>query len=175
MIGTERGSLVKCSKEYNARSLLTYLGHDLAVYAVKFNPFNSQMFLSASADWTVKLWDYEKEEPVLSFDLGSPVGDVAWAPYSSTVFGAVTVDGRAVIFDLSINKYRPVCEQQIVKKTKLTHLTFNPTQGLLLVGDDHGCVVSLKLSPNLRNIGSEESEQAAKLTEALSIGIVEVF
>ena len=26
------------------------------------------------------------------------VGDVAWAPYSSTVFAAVTVDGKAIMY-----------------------------------------------------------------------------
>ena len=61
------------------------------------------------------------------YDLGSQVGDVAWAPYSSTVFAAVTLDGglymiivriiiviisgRVVVFDLSINKYSPICNQ----------------------------------------------------------------
>ncbi len=33
-------------------------------------------------------------EPVFTFDLNSAVGDVAWAPYSSTVFAAVTADGK---------------------------------------------------------------------------------
>ena len=45
------------------------------------------------------------------FDLNAQVGDVAWAPYSSTVFAAVTIDGRAVVFDLSVNKYNPICNQ----------------------------------------------------------------
>lgn len=62
-----------------------------------------------------------------------------------------------------------------MKKTKLTHLAFNPTQPILLVGDDHGSIISLKLSPNLRNKAGDGSEQSSKLTEALSIGIVEVF
>jgi len=31
---------------------------------------------------------------MFTFDLGSAVGDVAWAPYSSTVFAAVTADGK---------------------------------------------------------------------------------
>ena len=31
---------------------------------------------------------------MFTFDLDSPVGDVAWAPYSSTVFAAVTADGK---------------------------------------------------------------------------------
>jgi len=31
---------------------------------------------------------------MFTFDLSSSVGDVAWAPYSSTVFAAVTADGK---------------------------------------------------------------------------------
>ena len=41
-------------------------------------------------------------EPMFTFDLNSPVGDVAWAPYSATVFAAVTADGK-----VRINK---ICE-----------------------------------------------------------------
>ena len=52
------------------------------------------MFASCSADWTVKVWDHTVKSPVFSFDLGSPVGDVSWAPYSSTVFAAVTTGGK---------------------------------------------------------------------------------
>ena len=35
------------------------------------------------------------------------VGQVAWAPYSSTVFAAVT-DSKIVVFDLFVHKYRPL-------------------------------------------------------------------
>lgn len=37
-------------------------------------------------------------EPVFTFDLGCAVGDVSWAPYSSTIFAAVTADGKVVSF-----------------------------------------------------------------------------
>jgi len=33
-------------------------------------------------------------QPVLTFDLGNAVGDVSWSPHSSTVFAAVTTDGK---------------------------------------------------------------------------------
>jgi hypothetical protein len=39
------------------------------------------------------------------------VGDVAWAPYSSTVFAVVTLDGKVFVYDISINKYSPICNQ----------------------------------------------------------------
>lgn len=86
------------------------------------------------------------------YDLGSPVGDVAWAPYSSSVFAACTADGKVYVFDLNINKYEALSEQIVVqkKRTKLTHVTFNRHHPIILAGDDRGNVTSLKLSPNLR-------------------------
>ena len=36
-------------------------------------------------------------QEVMSFDLGCPVGDAAWAPYSATVFAAVGDDGRVQV------------------------------------------------------------------------------
>ena len=66
----------------------------MSVYTVRYNSFLPNVFLSASADWTVKLWDHDNPKPIMTFDLGSSVGDVAWAPYSSTVFAAVTADGK---------------------------------------------------------------------------------
>ena len=37
---------------------------------------------------------YFLSEPMFTFDLNNSVGDVAWAPYASTVFAAVTADGK---------------------------------------------------------------------------------
>ena len=48
---------------------------------------------------------------MFTFDLNSVVGDVAWSPFSSTVFAAVTADGKVHVFDLNINKYEPLCAQ----------------------------------------------------------------
>jgi dynein intermediate chain 1, axonemal len=56
----------------------------LAVYAVKWNTFHPRVFLSCSADWTIKMWDKDLTRPIMTFDLGCAVGDVEWAPYSST-------------------------------------------------------------------------------------------
>ena len=35
-------------------------------------------------------------QAVLTFDLGNAVGDVGWSPHSSTVFAAVTSDGKVL-------------------------------------------------------------------------------
>lgn len=56
-----------------------------------------------------------------------------------------------------------MCEQQVVRKAKLTHISFNPFEPILLVGDEKGQVISLKLSPNLRKFSGAVEEQGEKL------------
>jgi dynein intermediate chain 1 len=71
----------------------------------------------------------------------SLASDVAISPFLTGLVVVVVVVVQVYVFDLSINKYEPVCEQQVVsKKARLTRLAFNPREPLLLVGDDKGCV-----------------------------------
>ena len=88
----------------------------------------------------------------MTFDLGSPVGDVAWAPGSATTFGAVTEEGHVVVYDLAIDKRQPLCEQRIVRKGQLTHLAFNSVHPVLLVGDDRCCLPSIHISLSLSTL-----------------------
>mmetsp|Transcript_126133 Transcript_126133/g.251914 ORF Transcript_126133/g.251914 Transcript_126133/m.251914 type:complete len:673 (-) Transcript_126133:117-2135(-) len=157
LVGTEEGRIHKCSKAFSGQYLETYEGHTMAVYSVRWNPFHARIFISASADWTVKMWDHLNRLPVMSFDLGQAIGDVAWAPYSSTTFSAITSDGPSHptsgvvhIYDLSVNRNERICEQKVVKRARLTHVAFNDAEPIIIVGDDRGGVNTLKLSPNLR-------------------------
>lgn len=177
LVGTEEGKIHKCSKTYSSQFLETYDAHHMAVYSVKWNHFHPKIFISCSADWTVKIWDHHYQEPMFTFDLNNSVGDVAWAPYASTVFAACTTDGRVYVYDLNVNKYEPLSEQSVAnkKRTKLTHLAFNPEYPVLIVGDDRGYVTSLKLSPNLRK-ATQPKEKAkgpenemAKMEKLLSL------
>jgi dynein intermediate chain 1 len=56
------------------------------------------------------------------------------------------------VFDLNVNKYKAICSQQVVprKKNKLTRIVFNNKLPFIIVGDDKGTSITLKLSPNLR-------------------------
>lgn len=77
-------------------------------------------------------------EPLFIFDLGASVGDVKWAPYSSTVLAALTTDGKVFVFDINVNKYKPICVQQVVprKSVRLTRIAFNKKIPFIIVGDD---------------------------------------
>jgi len=70
-----------------------------------------------------QVWDVAQQQaPLLSFDVGAAVGDVAWAPYSSTVFAAVTDEGKVHVFDLAQNKQLPLCAQKVSECPSLTVL-----------------------------------------------------
>jgi dynein intermediate chain 1 len=163
IVGTEEGKIHKCSKAYSGQYLETYQGHHMVVYSIKWNPFHPRVFISCSADWTVRIWDHNNPHPILSFDLGNAVGDVAWAPYSSTVFAAVTSDGKVHVFDLAENKHEPLCEQKVVKRAKLTHVCFNKSDPIVIVGDDRGGVNTLKLSPNLRKVPEKRDPETDEI------------
>ena len=59
VVGCEDGSLFKCSTAYASEYLAAYRpGHaPLPVYAVRWSALHPRAFLSAGADWRVKLWD----------------------------------------------------------------------------------------------------------------------
>ncbi|XP_063996729.1 dynein axonemal intermediate chain 1 isoform X1 [Pogoniulus pusillus] len=71
---------------------------------------------------------------------------------------------KAHVFDLNINKYEALCTQLVVakKNNKATHIQFNPVYPIVIVGDERGHVISLKLSPNLRRIPKAKKGQEVK-------------
>jgi WD40 repeat protein len=96
------------------------------------------------------MWDMDIARPIMTFDLGYAVGDVEWAPYSSTVFAAVTSFGTLYVWDLHEDKHSHLCEHSAMKKAKALHISFNSIDPIILVGDDKGGVNSFKLSNSLR-------------------------
>ncbi|XP_043216720.1 dynein intermediate chain 2, ciliary-like [Amphibalanus amphitrite] len=164
LVGTEEGNVYRCSTTYSSSFLSAFSAHMQSIYSISWNFYHTGIFATCSADWTVKIWQQDVSSPLFVFDLAAPVGDVAWAPYSSTVFAASTIDGRIHIFDLDIDKYRPICCQAVIdmKKTRMTRVSFSLAHPIVLVGDERGNVTSLKLSPNLRKKPKEAKNADAK-------------
>uniref|UniRef100_A0A8B9LP30 Dynein, axonemal, intermediate chain 1, paralog 2 n=1 Tax=Astyanax mexicanus TaxID=7994 RepID=A0A8B9LP30_ASTMX len=99
---------------------------------------------------------------IFHYALKSAMFPVPFLPYFSLIFSlSLSIPWFFVhVFDLSINKYEAICQQAVAaKKTKLTHIEFNPVYPIIIVGDDRGYVTSLKLSPNLRRKPKEKKGQ----------------
>jgi len=95
------------------------------------------------------MWDMDLKMAIMTFDLGFAVGDIEWAPFSSTVFAAVTSAGMLFVWDLNQDKHTHLCEHLAMKKARGLHVTFNSEDPIILVGDERGGVNSFKLSSSL--------------------------
>ena len=146
LIGTEEGPVLQCSQ--NLQSTTLFIGHPMAVYAVKRNPFDKNIFATCSADWTVKVWSIDcPNYPLCTFETGSgaAVGDLDWSPVVSTMFVTVAGDGSIGVFDINANRSSALLSKKILKKGKLTRVSFNKAGSLVLVGDERGTIYSFKL------------------------------
>lgn len=63
VVGTEGGSIHKCSTSYTEQYLDTFTGHDGPVYKLKFSPRWPSVFLSCSADWNMGLYHLQNKDP----------------------------------------------------------------------------------------------------------------
>ena len=127
LVGTELGRVYYCTTEYSSEFLATFLAHHSPVYSLQWNSFIPDIFLSCGADWEIKIWDIQRSRPLFIFDLAAPLADVAWAPYSSTVFAGATSEGKVHVFDLHISKYSPICVQgedhHLIAASQLSYIT----------------------------------------------------
>jgi dynein intermediate chain 1 len=178
LVGTEEGAIYLATTEYSSAHIMTYCAHTTPVNSLMWNTYYPSIFVSCAAEFVVHIWHMDFPSSIMRFDLGSQVGQVAWAPYSSTVFAAVTEEGKAVLYDLDINKYKPICNQKIVsyKVGVLNSIAFNNVEPLVIVGDSSGRVQSLKLSPNLRKKPkTKAAEEAIKNDESMELHKEEVI
>ena len=75
---TDEKGFAKAGKNLT-ESLTDLLGHRKKVTLLRYNPTANNILLSASADYTVKTWDIEKGEAVVSFDdIPDLIHDIAW-------------------------------------------------------------------------------------------------
>lgn len=160
LVGTEEGAVHLCSSAYSGEYQSTFDGHQLAVYKVRFSPFNSDIFLSASADWSVKVWRMNSKAAVMTFDLGQAIVDIGWSPFNSAVFICLSLE-KLHVFDLGTNRYEPVTEIHPVDR-KCTNLALNWKDPIILVGDSHGGVSSFKICKSLANPSVDLASQEFK-------------
>ena len=71
---------------------------------MRCNQFFPDVFVTCSADWTCKLWNWRRDQPLASFqslDFSDEVNDIEWSPFNSTVFASACKDGRLELWDLT--------------------------------------------------------------------------
>uniref|UniRef100_A0A3B4GLU7 Dynein axonemal intermediate chain 4 n=1 Tax=Pundamilia nyererei TaxID=303518 RepID=A0A3B4GLU7_9CICH len=139
------GLIHQCSCSNSQQFLETYRKHFCPVNCVAWSPFNPDVFLSCSSDWTIQLWKQHHLKPVLGFTSAQKaVYDIKWSPKWPTVFGAVT-EGQLEIWDLSSSILDPVIVQPAAPSVRMTSLLFSSQADCVVVGDTDGHVTVYQL------------------------------
>lgn len=164
LLGTEDGSVHKCSTSYSEQFVTNYFGHGGPVYNTEWSPFADDLFMTCSADWTMRIWDHSNEEAlkVLKFS-SKAILDCAWSPHSSTVMASVS-DGGLSIWDLSVKELDPIVVLDTTEAgTKLTTVTFSSKTNAVLYGDSDGRITVAMLKNVSSGTGDVETEKARLL------------
>eukprot|EP01029_Cantina_marsupialis_P028200 TRINITY_DN775851_c0_g1_i1.p1 TRINITY_DN775851_c0_g1~~TRINITY_DN775851_c0_g1_i1.p1 ORF type:complete len:757 (+),score=150.43 TRINITY_DN775851_c0_g1_i1:115-2385(+) len=174
-VGTQNGLIHKCSTSYNEQYIDTWSGHTSAVNCIQCSPFNSRLLLSCSEDWSLRIWDRQKDcshdsnvNSVLtlrSMGQSASILDAVWSPRLPTVLASVSQNGHLDIWDLSVSILDPVVSHTLSsEKCQLTSALFAPNAPVIVVGDDDGIIHVMKLS----SFGSApETMEAVKILDTL--------
>ncbi len=147
VIGTEEGSMYPCHRydragaQAGVDTKLAYKGHSAPIMSCQFHPAKgpvdlSNILLTSSVDWSVKLWrirpaassssatatsgstfaatagtgGLQSVGPVLDIGREDLVYDARWAPHKPSVFACVTGAGNLEVFDLNQDMEVPVAK-----------------------------------------------------------------
>ncbi|XP_037787654.1 dynein intermediate chain 2, ciliary-like [Penaeus monodon] len=157
LVGIDTGLVIQCSVSCSSHTFIRYPAHSAPVRDVGWNKYYYKIFISCSVDWSVKVWLQDNTTPLITLDMGGSVAAASWSAFSSSVFVAVTDEGRIYVYDLHVRQSRPLCVQSVMQKRRvvMTSLSFNTYHPIILIGGEKGHLISLKLSPNLRQVNKD--------------------
>ncbi|ETW06306.1 hypothetical protein, variant 1 [Aphanomyces invadans] len=146
---------------YSSALDFTFEPHGGPVYDIQYSPFHPSLFLTASSDGTVRLYNYLQKSPVLAFEVGTHyLYSIAWSKTRPLVFAVASEDGNIYVFDLKENELHPVATLAVESKqhrAAVYTLDFNPRQrNFVACGDSHGLAHVWKLNWQLSNLHPTE-------------------
>jgi WD40 repeat protein len=172
LVATEDGAIHKCSKSYKEQYLESYYGHSGPIYKVRNSPFHPEVFLSCSADWSIRVWNSRSENPLFalkSLDLFDEVLDCRWNPYCSTSFISGCKDGRVEVWDLALKNLDPIFTLKADGKAK-TVLEFSEKSPVVLIGNEAGELQCHRIF-GYENQTTDEAKQRDALDKIIAINL----
>lgn len=181
-VGAENGNAY-CGQRHSSRSdapeeasrCVPYKGHGAPLTAISTHPSPgpisfSTLFLTASLDWTVKLWSSREHKPLHTFDdYFDYVYDVSWSPVHPAIFAAVDGTGRLDIWNINQDVEVPTARRIIgipgnadpnispsITGAALNKCRWSTTGTLVAVGDDGGRVTVCNVHESLAQPGSDD-------------------
>nr|CAH8857917.1 unnamed protein product [Trichobilharzia regenti] len=131
-VGAENGNAY-CGQRHSSRTgtadessrHVTYKGHKAPLTAISTHPspgaFSfSSFFLTASFDWTVRLWSTRENKPIYTFDDYSDyVYDVSWSPVHPAVFASGDGTGYISVWNVNQEPEVPVARRMLLSSSNI--------------------------------------------------------
>ncbi|KAJ3216329.1 hypothetical protein HDU67_009680 [Dinochytrium kinnereticum] len=163
-VGTEEGSIYQANRYDRAgskagiNSLDLYRAHYGMITGVHFHPLSgpidfSDLFLTSSVDWTVKLWrakslskasvTAQHISPLCSFEEADDyVYDVKWSPNHPSLFASVDGGGKFDLHDLNLETEVPVASTIVGNGKALNKLDWDKEGKKVAIGSsDAHCYI----------------------------------
>uniref|UniRef100_A0A8C5HZC0 Cytoplasmic dynein 1 intermediate chain 1 n=1 Tax=Gouania willdenowi TaxID=441366 RepID=A0A8C5HZC0_GOUWI len=145
VVGSEEGTVYTASRHGSKAGICEmFEGHQgpvtgischSAVGTVDF----SNLFITSSFDWTIKLWSTKQNKPLYSFeDNADYVYDVMWSPVHPAMFAAVDGMGRLDLWNLNNDTEVPTASVTIEGTNALNRVRWSTGGKEVAVGDSEG-------------------------------------
>uniref|UniRef100_A0A914UR22 Cytoplasmic dynein 1 intermediate chain 2 n=1 Tax=Plectus sambesii TaxID=2011161 RepID=A0A914UR22_9BILA len=191
VVGGEEGTVYTgCRHGSKAGVVDAYDGHYAPISGVDCHqavgPVDfSQLFLTSSFDWTVKLWSTKEAKPLCSFENHNDyVLDVAWSPAHPALFACVDGQGKLDVWNMNEDAESPAASLVVEGSPALNKVMWMANGQQLVVGDNSGKVWLYDVHESLANPRQDEwtrltrtlndIRQAAKETEELNQTLAEM-
>ncbi|XP_068631355.1 cytoplasmic dynein 1 intermediate chain-like [Battus philenor] len=110
----------------------------------------SHLYLTASMDWSVKLWSLKENKALYSFeDSGDYVADARWSPAHPALFAAVDAAGRLDLWNLNRDTEVPVASIQAEGGAAFNRVSWTPSGTHVTAGDDAGKIWVYELAEHV--------------------------
>ncbi|CAG8710352.1 37729_t:CDS:10, partial [Gigaspora margarita] len=161
-VGTEEGNVYQANRFGHAGGKAginqydDYKGHWGPVTGLHFHPLDgpvdfSDLFLTSSVDWTVKLWkaksvskpssSQQTISPLYSFEGADDyIYDVKWSPTNPALFGSVDGKGNFAVWNLNNDTEIPVVNTQVGNGRALNKLQWDKEGRRAAIGSSDGRV-----------------------------------
>lgn len=160
-VGTEEGNVYQANRFGHAGGKAginpydTYKGHWGPVTGLHFHPLDgpidfSDLFLTSSVDWTVKLWRSKSVSkptagaqnivPLYSFEGADDyIYDVKWSPTNPALFGCVDGKGYFTLWNLNMDTELPIVNSKVSDRA-LNKLQWDQEGKKVVIGSSDGRV-----------------------------------
>ena len=179
-VGSEDFNLYQCNLHSESKIHIETAmhGHHAPITAVNVHPGLSQnekraemtdLVLSSSLDWTVKLWNPKmRSTPLYSFEASQEyVYDVQWSPKHPGVFASCDYGGYVDVWNINQNKEAPIVRGQPNEKDPkpINCIKWAEDGRRMIVGDSNGYVTMLQVSQDLAQPSEEDFDQISSLVQ----------